>query len=74
MQHKLAAPAPAPAPGAHLVTSLQGSGGPNLELPLAGHDLGVDAADDQASLQAEAEGKVGVGGEGEGRGEAAQAG
>ena len=35
---------------AHLVSGLQGSGGANLELPLAGHHLGVDARDDEASL------------------------
>lgn len=35
---------------AHLVAGLQGAGGPNLELPLAGHHLGVDAGDDEAGL------------------------
>ncbi len=36
----------------HLVANLQWPNGADLELPLAGHDLRVDAADAQARLQA----------------------
>lgn len=36
----------------HLVADLERADGPDLELPLAGHDLGVDAGDDEAGLDA----------------------
>lgn len=35
-----------------LVTSLQGTSGANLELPLTRHDLSIDARDDETSLNA----------------------
>lgn len=36
----------------YLVADLERADGADLELPLAGHDLGVDAGDDQAGLDA----------------------
>ena len=38
--------------GTHLVADLERADGADLELPLAGHDLGVDAGDDEAGLDA----------------------
>jgi len=41
-----------PASDHDLVADLEGADGPDLELPLAGHDLGVDSGDDEPGLDA----------------------